>query len=753
MSVANTKTPILTDLLFEKADVGLCLVAPDSTIVRANADWLRSTGLVEEQVVGENIIDLFPATRDMALAMHARARAGHRVEVPRHAQVLNGRDTWWEGSIEPVPMEGGTGLLISAREIVPSPTSVEHAPSAEELRLLVASVKDYAIFMLARDGTVKSWNLGSEHLEGYRSEEIIGQHFSCFYTEADRRAGKPQRELQLAVEQGRLEHDGWRVRKDGSRFWANVVITALRDDAGELRGFAKVTRDMTDRRRAEDARREHEIAEEALGASEQRYRTLFNSIDEGFCVVEVSFDAASKPIDYRFLEVNKAFERQTGLVNAEGQWMRTLAPAHEEHWFQIYGKVALTGEPVRFENRAEALHRWYDVYAFRVGAPQARQVGILFNDITVRKKEEAARESGRRKDEFLAMLSHELRNPLAPIRNSTYILQHAEPGSEQARRAQEVIQRQTEHLTRLVDDLLDVTRIARGKIELRRSRIDLREVVARAADDFWLALHDRGVRFDVHLPDRKLWADADATRITQIVCNLLHNASKFTRKGEAVTVELELDMGAAIIRVRDTGAGIDPELLPHIFEVFVQGERTLDRSDGGLGLGLALVKGLVELHGGTVHADSAGKEKGAVFSVRLPLTATLERVARSGTRADRTNVVLRVLVVDDNADAAESLADLVRMLGHSAEVSYDGATAIERVRADPPNVVLCDIGLPGTSGYDVARALRALMVEHMQLIAVSGYAQPEDVQRAIEAGFDGHIAKPADPAQLERLLG
>jgi signal transduction histidine kinase len=238
-----------------------------------------------------------------------------------------------------------------------------------------------------------------------------------------------------------------------------------------------------------------------------------------------------------------------------------------------------------------------------------------------REREEASAklvEADRRKDEFLGMLSHELRNPLAPIRNSTYVLRHAAPGSEQALRAQAVIERQTEHLTRLVDDLLDVTRIARGKIELRRSRVDLRELLWRAGDDFRLMMDGGGLVFRTALPDAEVWVDADATRITQVVGNLLHNAAKFTKRGDEVTLSLESAGGEATIRVRDTGAGIDPALLPRLFAPFVQGERTLARTEGGLGLGLALVKGVAELHGGTVDVASAGKGKGAEFTVRLP---------------------------------------------------------------------------------------------------------------------------------------
>jgi CheY-like chemotaxis protein len=280
-------------------------------------------------------------------------------------------------------------------------------------------------------------------------------------------------------------------------------------------------------------------------------------------------------------------------------------------------------------------------------------------------------------------------------------------------------------------------------------------VVRRAAEDFRPVIEDRGTAFRTVLPQAKLWVDADATRITQIVGNLLHNAAKYTRAGDEVSLSLDVGVdGQAELRVRDTGAGIDPALLPHVFDAFVQGERTLARAEGGLGLGLALVKGITELHGGTVRAESRGRGRGAEFLVRLPLMAAAAAAqGRPGGAPPRQNGGRRVLVVDDNADAAESLAEIVRMLGHVVEVAFDGPTALERVRTTRPDVVLCDIGLPGMDGYQIAKLLRRSGMSGLQLFAVTGYAQPEDVKRAIDAGFDGHIAKPCDPADIERLLG
>ncbi len=387
------------------------------------------------------------------------------------------------------------------------------------------------------------------------------------------------------------------------------------------------------------------------------------------------------------------------------------------------------------------------------------EVNLYAQDITalktaeegLRAANERLRETDRRKDEFLAMLSHELRNPLAPIRNAVSILTHASPSVEQAARAKDVIRRQVDHLARLVDDLLDVTRIARGKIELRREPVDLVAVVQRAAEDHRPLMHERGLSLALELPGAPAWVHGDATRLTQVLGNLLQNAAKFTDRGGRVTVSLTLDGPAAEVRVKDTGIGMDAPLLDRVFDPFVQADQSLARTQGGLGLGLALVKGVAELHGGMVHAESAGPGHGAEFVVRLPLVDSEQAVPGDAHRAPRTQA-RRVLVVDDNRDAADSLAQILELLGQEADVAYDGPSAIEKARSSPPDVVLCDIGLPGMSGYEVAKALRALLGETVKVFAVSGYARAEDVERAREAGFDGHVAKPPDPESIVRLL-
>jgi signal transduction histidine kinase/CheY-like chemotaxis protein len=367
----------------------------------------------------------------------------------------------------------------------------------------------------------------------------------------------------------------------------------------------------------------------------------------------------------------------------------------------------------------------------------------------LRESERSLREADRRKDEFLGILSHELRNPLAPIRNSVHILERADPTSEQAARARAVVRRQSEHLNRLVDDLLDVTRISRGKVELERSRFDLREIVGRACDDQRTLFEGRGIELRVEMSARPVWIEADETRIVQVVGNLLQNAFKFSSEGGLVTASV-FTGGQAGIRVQDGGEGISPDFLPHVFEPFVQADGGLARTKGGLGLGLALVKGLVELHGGTVSARSAGPGRGSEFMVTLPMApagAPSPAAAPSVSAAAQGH---EILVIEDNLDAAQSIAEVLELEGHHVHVATDGLSGIAKARELRPEVILCDIGLPDVDGYEVARRLRADEgLRSIRLIALSGYAQAEDRRRAKASGFDAHIAKPPS---LDALL-
>jgi len=373
-------------------------------------------------------------------------------------------------------------------------------------------------------------------------------------------------------------------------------------------------------------------------------------------------------------------------------------------------------------------------------------------DITERRQAEAAlREEGRRKDDFLAALSHELRNPLAPIRNSLAILSRAEPGGERARNAQAVIDRQVTHLTRIVDDLLDATRIARAKIRLQLERLDLASVVARSMEDHRQTFEKQGISFEARLGSEPLWVDGDTTRLAQVLSNLLSNAAKFTTRGGKVEVSLLRNGAEAVLKVRDSGIGFDAEMLRRLFDPFAQAPQSLDRSLGGLGLGLALVKGLVVLHGGTVAATSAGSGQGAEFSVTLPLAA--EPPGAQALVATPQTPRHRILVIDDNEDAADSLRTMLVLSGHDVWVAHDGPSGVALAKKCRPEIIVCDIGLPGVDGYQVARAIREdTDLRSTYLVMLSGYGRPDDLQRGLQAGFDAHVVKPGSLEEFERVF-
>jgi len=544
--------------------------------------------------------------------------------------------------------------------------------SEERFRALVEGVRDYAIFALDRDGTVATWNLGAERIKGWLAGEIIGRHFSTFYPEDAIARGWPQQELERAQIDGRFEDEGWRLRKDGTRFWANVIITPLRDSSGELQGFTKITRDLTERKKAE----------------------------EGLL-------AAQAELEQRVLDRTAELDAANEALRAEIDERRRQ---HEER-----------------DRLADELRR---------------RVADLDS-------------SDRHKNEFLAMLGHELRNPLAPIRNALAILELPGAGETTRRHAQATIQRQVEHLVRLVDDLLDVSRIIKGKIELHRKRIELAEVVGRAIETAQPAIDARGHELSLALPAEPVQLDGDLIRLSQVLSNLLVNAAKFTEQAGQIALVAKVVGDRVEVRVRDNGVGIAPELLPRIFDFFVQGSRSLERSQGGLGIGLTLVKRLVEMHGGTVRGESAGLGKGSEFVISLPLPkdAGGVRPARGAATSQGHDKRRRVLVVDDNVDAAKSTIALLATWGHEAHAVYDGLSVVAAVRELRPEVVLLDIGLPGKSGYDVARELRELPDSPVRLLAaMTGYGQDDDRRRARESGFDVHLVKPIDPDRLRDLV-
>ncbi|HWN41225.1 MAG TPA: ATP-binding protein [Thermoanaerobaculia bacterium] len=369
-------------------------------------------------------------------------------------------------------------------------------------------------------------------------------------------------------------------------------------------------------------------------------------------------------------------------------------------------------------------------------------------------------EADRRKDEFLAMLGHELRNPLAAIRNALWLLDQTRAGGEQEARQRDVIDRQTHHLVRMVDDLLDVSRVTRGKISLQHQVVNLEDLVRRCLAELGMSRLAESHELKLDLRTETVHVQGDPVRLEQVVCNLFHNAIKYTPRGGSISVSTAEEKGQAVVRIRDTGLGISRDMLGKIFEPFTQVESSRKRSEGGLGLGLPLVRSLVELHGGTVEAGSPGRGLGSEFVIRLPLCAAPPDAASPALEAQPAAAQvpaevtgLRILVIEDNDDGRESLRDLLEIWGHEVELAENGPDGVEAALTSLPDVALVDIGLPGLDGNEVAQRIRAaLNGDRMPLIAMTGYGQPEDRRRALQAGFDAYLVKPVDPAELNRTL-
>src|SRR6185503_4036073 len=480
--------------------------------------------------------------------------------------------------------------------------------------------------------------------------------------------GFPQYELREAARVGRFEDEGWRIRKDGSRFWANVVITALRDPSGELVGFAKVTRDLTERREAENRLRE----------SEERFRLMINAVRD-YAIFMLDPDG-------RVASWNEGAERIKGYRPSEiiGQHFSRFYPPDRvaARWPEYELKMARAEG--RFEDegwriRKDGSRFWANVVitALRDASGVVQGFTKVTRDLTERRRVETLEEEGRQINEFLAMLGHELRNPLASIRNAVAVMgvkAEADPTTSWAR---QVIERQVRHLGRLVDDLLDVGRITSGKITLRREAVELGAIVSRAVEAARPLHENRHQKLEVDLEGEGAPILGDATRLVQVVLNLLSNSAKYTPEGGHVWVQTRREGHDAVLRVRDDGVGMSPELIPRVFDIFVQGDRSLDRSEGGLGIGLTMVERLVALHGGTVTAHSEGPGKGSEFVVRLPLAEAGSALPPSGPPAPaRKARRLRVLVADDNQDAGESMSLLLGLWGHDVTTAHDGTTAL-----------------------------------------------------------------------------
>lgn len=613
-------------------------------------------------------------------------------------------------------------------------------------RWFSTALKSIGDAVIATDdqGRVQFMNHVAEALTGWSQREAFGRHVTEVFRIRNELTGQPvedpvARVLATGHIVGLANHTVL-VARDGKELPIDDSASAILDTDGRVSGAILIFRDVAAKRRAE-------LANEHLAA-----------------IVESSDDIiASKTLDGVITSWNKGAERTLGYSADEviGRHVSMLMPPElVEDMPRILDRVRRGEKVDHYQTRRRRKDGTIIDVSLTVSPirdASGRIVGAskIGRDITEEKRIEVERqEAERRKDEFLAMLAHELRNPLSAINGAAQLFGKLET-EEELEWAKEVVLRQVKHLARLIDDLLDVSRISRGKISLRREPIDLAPVVGSAVEAVRPLLEERKHELSVSLVNGGLRLEADPLRLEQILINLLTNAAKYTDAGGRISLTARHEGHDVVIKVRDTGVGISAELMPRIFDLFAQGDRTIARSEGGLGIGLTLVQKLAEMHGGHVTAESEGPDKGSEFTIRLPALeeasprkshprGALPRVARPSSR---------VLVVDDNVDNARGLSKLLRLLGHDVKTAHDGKAAVEVAKAHQPDVVLLDIGLPGIDGYEVAKQLRKEeRCKDALIVAVSGYGQPEDLRRSTEAGFDHHLVKPIDYDALMTLF-
>lgn len=739
---------------------GLFLVVrPDAqfTIVGASDDYLRATH-TDRGILGQPLFDVFPdnpATQDARAAQNVRASfervlatraadamATQRYDVRLPASAGGGfEERFWNPVNAPVLSADGEVEYILHR--------IEEA-TAKAKRDAVAILESIAEGFFTLDSR---WRFDFVNRQAHR---ILGR-------EPGSLEGRTLWEEYPGLEGTDFERCYHRTMYQRER----TTFTAFYPGHGRWyevstfpapEGVSVYFRDVTEQKRLE-ADRERLIAESET--QRRIYETALNSTPDFVYVFG---------LDHRALYANEALLKVWGVDDVRGKrWMDLgYEQWHADMHDAEIDRVIRTRAPIRGEIPFTGTNgtRVYD-YIFAPVLDSAGEVVAVAGttrDITDRQaaeqalREQAASlaESDRAKDEFLATLSHELRNPLAPLRNSLALLRRIDSENDKANAVRGMMERQVNHLVRLVDDLLEVSRISRGALSLRKERVQLASVVQNAVETSEPLMQAAGHQLEVHLPPEPVWLQGDPVRLAQIVANLLNNAARYSDDGGKVTVRCACEDGQAVIRVRDTGIGIDPAVLPRMFGMFSRGQRDSGRAQGGLGIGLALSRRLAEMHGGTLEGYSEGTGKGSEFVVRLPLAAAVEEPAALAAAGEEGASLhgIAALVVDDNRDAGDSLGQVLALLGADVRVVRDGREALETFATFQPRVVLLDIGMPEMNGYEVARAIRSRYPEaRTTLVALTGWGQEDDRKRAREAGFDHHLVKPAEIGELQGLLG
>jgi PAS domain S-box-containing protein len=621
------------------------------------------------------------------------------------------------------------------------------ATSDERFKLLVESVVDYAIFIMDPRGVILTWNAGAERIKGYTASEIVGAHFSKLYRPEDIASGLWEVHLETALREGRSENEGWRARKDGSLFWASVVITTLRGPSGEHVGFAKVTRDLT----------AHREADVKLQDAEERFRLLVESV-KGYAMFALDPEG-------RVATWNAGAERIKGYTAAEiiGQHFSVFYVPADVEAGQCEHELGVASREGRFEDegwrvRKDGTRFWAHVAitALRDERGTLRGFAKVTQDLSDRRRADEERlrlaqeqEANRVKDEFLATLSHELRTPLNAILGWSVLLHESVDESSPLLRGIQTIQRNAQAQAKIIDDILDVSRIITGKMRIEAGAVELSAVVRAAIEVVRPAALAKEISLVVDA-SIEVPVIGDATRLQQVIWNLLSNAVKFTSQGGEVRAALTATASEALLEVTDNGRGIDARFLPEVFDAFRQADSSTTRRHGGLGLGLAIVRNIVGLHGGVVSASSDGPGQGATFRVVLPLALAASVEPSSARESFKTAMDgVEVLIVDDDEDAREMLAEILGARGARVTTTGSVEQALEIVAKARPSVVVTDIAMPSADGYELMRRLLAMpAASAVPVIALSAYARREDRERGALAGFHSYFTKPVNPRAL-----
>jgi PAS domain S-box-containing protein len=787
------------ELRITLASIGDAVIATDSKgrLISLNPAAEALTGWSQASAAGRPLAEVFRIINEQTRIIVDNPaervfRTGAMVGLANHTVLIarDGTERPIDDSAAPIRDTNGQlrGVVLVFRDV----TETRRADATRRYLAAIVNGSEDAIVSKDLGGVITSWNPAAERVYGYSAAEMIGKLFSALV---------PPDRTEEVEETARRLREGLRVdhfetvrrRKDGRRIDVSVSYSPIRSSDGKLIGTAVITRDVTIRKREDIAARFLADASAVLAAltdeadSLQKLATLAVPQFADWCAI----DMANPDGSLRRVAVAHADPNKVRLAHEVLQRWRTDPNEHYgAHAVIRSGASELVPELTDAKlkervNDAELLAtlrklglgssmsvpltvrgkvlgaitfiaaesgRRYDATDLAAAEDLAHRAAVALENAQLY---EAVREADRRKDEFLATLAHELRNPLAPIRNSLYMLKTGGAATPHTSQAIEMMERQVHHLIRLVDDLLDVSRVMRGKVELRLEKVNLALIAVRAAEAAQPLLDSRSHALKLSVPDRPVWVWADPVRMAQILGNLLTNAAKYTDLGGRLGLAIEITDNQAVIAVRDTGIGIAPEMLARVFDLFVQADTSAAKTHGGMGIGLTLVRTLVERHGGTIDAKSAGLGLGSEFIFRLPLLqnddtlpAQSEPPQRPATRFGR-----RVLVVDDHADAADSLAKLLEVEGHDVRIARNGPAAILAATSDPPEVMFLDLGMPGMDGFEVARRIRAdLGTRNVSIVAMTGWGQEEDRRRTRDAGFNHHLVKPVELERLRELL-